>query len=683
MDIFGDISQLNGIGKQRKQKYNKLGIFTINDLLWHIPRNYIDFASYIPISSLKPGETAAVEVCVLKKRAQMIRKNLIIYTLSVTDGMYEINIKMFNALYYYNQIQVGNKYIFFGKVVKFGKTVELNFIDFISAEQEIMMFPIYNLTFGISSKMIAQNVKEILATLPDIPEYLPTEFLEKYNLATFEYAIKNIHFPKNREALKIASKRLTMDELVLFSLEIAKQKMENTIKNVHKIKKVNIDEFLNVEKFKPTNAQMRVIKELLDGMRKTYSMNRLIQGDVGCGKTFVAAASVFAVCKSGFQAAVMAPTEILVLQHYEYFSKIFSKLGIKIELICNKLKAKEKRDIIDKLRLKAIDCLIGTSALLSDYVEFSNLGLVITDEQHKFGVYQREKLQQKGNRPHTIIMSATPIPRTLAMMMYDNLEISIIDEMPQNRIPVKTYLVDSKYHSRVFTFIKKELDKGRQCFIVCPAIENDECPEDENKPNKNLKVVVEYAERLKKHEFKNYSVDFIHGKQNQKQRDEVMYNFKQNKIQLLVATTVIEVGIDIPNATVMVIENADYFGLAQLHQLRGRIGRGEYQSYCILISNLTSPKVKERLKFITNHYNGFEIAEYDLKTRGPGEFLGARQHGVFNFKMARYIDDVNKFVIAQNIANEIFKADPQLCKEKNRYINKYLEDKLNNFYKNQ
>ena len=673
--IFDGICCLKNVGKKREQQYNKLGIYSINDLLWHIPRGYIDFTSSVLISELKPDELFAVKAMVLSKSATRLRANLNMYTIRAADGRQEIDIKLFNLFYTFNQIKIGGEYVFFGRVTKVGRFAEMNLIDYESTLHELRMRPIYRLTAGLSSKIVALNVAEALTLLQQVSDYMPLKFCRELNLATFEYAMKNMHFPKNKEALKVAGQRLAMDELIMFNIGLLKQRVVNEQTNKVIIKNANLNEFLQTVDFEPTNAQLKVIDKIFGDMKQGKAMNRLVQGDVGCGKTFVAAAAIFAVCKSGFQAAVMVPTELLALQHYNYLDNILKKLGIKVECICSAKKAKEKRDIALRLQLGEIDCLVGTHALLSDYVEFFNLGLVITDEQHKFGVKQREKLSNKGQNPHTLVMSATPIPRTLAMIMYDNLDISVIDEMPKTRIPIKTYLVDSSYRARVYSFIKKELACGHQCYIICPLIEQDELEEETSKENK---AAIKYAEELKRGAFKDYEVACIHGKQTSEQKDRIMEEFKQNKLQVLVSTTVIEVGIDIANATVMLIENADCFGLAQLHQLRGRIGRGALQSYCVLLSDVKTQKVKERLAFMCRHNNGFEIAEYDLKSRGPGEFLGTKQHGAFNFKTARFMQDINGLLTAKNIAKEILKADGLLKQERNSYIKTYLEQKLVN-----
>ncbi|MGN1039220.1 MAG: DEAD/DEAH box helicase, partial [Oscillospiraceae bacterium] len=425
MKIFEGICCLKNVGKKREQQYNKLGIYSINDLLWHIPRGYIDFTSSVLISELKPGELFAVKAMVLSKSATKLRANLNMYTIRAADGRREIDIKLFNLFYTFNQIKIGGEYVFFGRVTKVGRFTEMNFMDYESTSHELRMRPIYSLTAGLSSKIVALNVAEALTLLQQVPDFMPLKFCRGLNLATFEYAMKNIHFPKNKEVLEVAGQRLATDELVMFNIGLLKQRVADEQTNKIIIKDVNLNEFLQTVDFEPTKAQLKVIDEIFGDIKQSKAMNRLVQGDVGCGKTFVAAAAIFAVCKSGFQAAVMAPTELLALQHYDYLNNILKKLGIKVECICGAKKVKEKREIALKLHLGEIDCLVGTHALLSDYVEFFNLGLVITDEQHKFGVKQREKLSNKGQNPHTLVMSATPIPRTLAMIMYDNLDISV------------------------------------------------------------------------------------------------------------------------------------------------------------------------------------------------------------------------------------------------------------------
>ncbi|GHV29203.1 ATP-dependent DNA helicase RecG [Clostridia bacterium] len=654
LNVSDKVIGLENVGTQRQKRYAKLGIHTINDLIWHLPRNYIDFNTHLKIRDVKNDGTFAIKGKVIKRRSAL-KKRLMIYTVTITDGVDSMEVKIFNAKQAYQTLVLDEEFMFWGKVTKTYGLVQMQLKAFVKFETELTMQPIYDLTAGLSSRMVAANVTDALQQLPHFQDLIPQKTKEEMNLVTLEYAFQNIHFPKNQEALIAAKKRLALDELINFSLNILKLTDNRKIQSQVQIENVDLSPLYETIGFAPTNAQRRAIDEIILNMQGNRIMRRLIQGDVGCGKTLVAIASIYIACKNGYQAAIMAPTEILATQHHGNLKKLFESLGIKVEILSGYLTKAKKTQIREQIKTGEIDCAVGTCALISDLVEFKNLGLVVVDEQHKFGVAQRQKLGAKGPNPHIMIMSATPIPRTLAMMAYNGLDISIIDEMPPGRKPAKTCFVDSSYRSRIYNFIKKELKNNRQCYIVCPLIEAEDENDLEDESTESLKSVIKHTKELQEGPFADYKIGFIHGKLKQKEKEQIMQDFKEKQTQILVSTTVIEVGIDVPNATVILIENAEKFGLAQLHQLRGRIGRSDLQSYCILLSDSGIPAVKKRLEFVAKHTNGFEVAEFDLESRGPGDFFGTKQYGTFSFKLAD-CHTANLLMKAQEIAKEIFES---------------------------
>lgn len=584
----------------------------------------------------------------------------------------------FNQKYINTKIHKGDKYLFYGKAIKnYGmismetpQIYNLNDIDKIQG-----LYPIYPLTYGITQNYLFKLVSEAYLNKPLIPDMLSNNFREKYGLCELNYAMQNIHFPKNFKAVNDARNRLIFDELFLLELALMSVK-ENSYeaKKNNFFKDVDISDFLDLLPFSLTNAQGSVISEIKKDMLSDKVMNRLVQGDVGSGKTIVAAIAMYIAVKNGYQAAMMAPTTILANQHFDELSKYFSKLGITTEIITSSTTKKNKRIICEKLKNKEIDIIIGTHSLIEDDVQFNNLGIVVTDEQHRFGVKQRIKLTNKGSNVETLVMTATPIPRTLAIMLYGDLDLSVIDEMPPGRKPVKTYVVDESYEQRIVNFIKKNIDEGRQAYVVCPLVEENE--------ELNLKSVEKIYEKYKNEYFKDLNVAFIHGKMKNKEKDEIMQEFKENKVNILISTTVIEVGISVSNATLMIIENADRFGLAALHQLRGRVGRGEYQSYCILKSNNKSISSKERLKIMEKSNSGFDVAQKDLELRGPGDFFGIRQSGLPEFKLADLLKDIKVLENAQKAAKELLKDDKNLEKEENKILKEELYNKFGDMLSN-
>jgi ATP-dependent DNA helicase RecG len=652
LDVSDKLTELKNVGKKRQELYAKLDIHTVADLIWHLPRNYIDFNSPLKIGEVKDEGTFTISGTVIKKQATL-KKKLTIYTITVTDGEDLMDIKVFNARQIYQALVPGETFVFWGKVTRIYGSIQMQLKSFTKFKTDLTMQPLYSLTAGLSSRMIAANISDVLRQLHHFQDLIPQKRREEMELVTLEYAFQNIHFPKNKEALAAAQKRLALNELVDFSLNILKLTEDRDLQSQVQVENVDLVTLYEAIGLRPTNAQKRAINEIFSNMQEKKVMRRLIQGDVGCGKTLVAIASAYTVCKNGYQAAIMAPTEILATQHYGNIKKLFESLGISTQILLGNLTEKQKQKAREQIKAGEINCIVGTSALISNLVEFKNLGLVVVDEQHKFGVKQRQKLGTKGINPHILIMSATPIPRTLAMMVYNGLDISIIDEMPPGRKPAKTCFVDSSYRGRIYNFMKRELKSGRQCYIICSLVETEEDLESEL--SKSLKSVIEYTKELQEGPFADYKIGFIHGKLKQKEKEQIMQNFKANKTQILVSTTVIEVGIDVPNATVILIENAERFGLAQLHQLRGRIGRSDLQSYCILLSDSGSTAVKKRLEFVAKHANGFEVAEFDLENRGPGEIFGIKQYGAFRFKLAD-CHNANLLLKAQEIAKEIFKS---------------------------
>lgn len=652
------IRYLKGVGDKNTELFNKLGVSTVGALLFFYPRTYEDWSEPYSISSCPINEPCCIKAIVdspIKKN--IIRAGMTIYKLKISDGLSTITINYFNNHYISKMLSTGQEYLFYGKVTVRNYQKEMNSPKFKEFVPSVGLRPIYNCTNGLTSGKIEACVKHAIELLPEtVNDPIPQDIRTKYELVDLKYAIQNIHFPQSKEALNKSKRRLVFEELLILQLGLLSLKNRATVKNSMRIKHDFFNEFIELIPFNLTNAQTKTIFECLNDMKsKTSTMNRLIQGDVGSGKTAVAAALAYSTYKNSMQTAFMAPTEILAEQHYNWFTSIFSEKDIKIALLTKSTKPARKREIKESLKNGEIDIVIGTHALLTDDVEFSSLCLVITDEQHRFGVSQRAKLASKGNSPHILIMSATPIPRTLALIIYSDLDISILNELPSGRQKIDTFLINSQKRTRAFNFIKKLINEGRQAYIVCPLVEENES---------NLASVKTYYDKIKSGIFKDINIGLVHGKLNSREKQKIMEDFYKRDIQLLISTTVIEVGIDNPNSVVMMIENAERFGISQLHQLRGRVGRGAFKSYCIMVSDAQNEEAIKRFKIMTDTNDGFKIADEDLKLRGPGDFFGEKQHGLPELKIANMITDLSTLKEAQALSAEIISEDPLLSSEK-------------------
>ena len=674
IDLKQSVQFIKGVGPSRVKLLNILGVYTIEDLISYYPRTYEDRTKITKIAELQDGQSAMIEaVTTSGASTARLRRNMTITKVIVEDDTGRALISWFNQDYVKTRIHAKEKYRFFGRVSKKSGITEFNSPVF-DAENEHKntgkIVPVYPTTKGLNQTSIRQAIENALALVNEkIEESLPEYIVKQYNLMSLEDATKQIHFPSNMEKFTLARKRLAFEELLTFQLALLslKTQYDNEIRGIKYDENVKMSDVINTLPFRLTKAQLRVLEEIDRDMESEKPMNRLLQGDVGSGKTIVAMISAYKAVKSGYQVAVMAPTTILATQHLENFNKILSSFGIKSELLISSLTKKQKQIVLDKLKSGEIDIIIGTHALLQENVEFKKLGLVVTDEQHRFGVKQRSIIAGKGNNPDVLVMTATPIPRTLAIVVYGDLDISIIDELPPNRKKIDTLAVRENMTARIVEFIKKNVDEGRQAYIVCPFVEDNEDME-------NVKSIEKLAKTYKDDIFKDYKVEILHGKMKPKEKDQVMQDFKDNKISILISTTVIEVGVDVPNANIMVIENAERFGLAQLHQLRGRVGRGEYKSYCILKYNGNSDLIRQRMETMTATDDGFKIAEKDLELRGSGEFFGTKQHGLPEFKIANIFDaeDIKILKLVQELAIKIEAEDSKLENGKNKKLKKMV-----------
>lgn len=642
------IIEVKGIGEKTEKLFHKLGIYSTDELLEFYPRNYDSYNVPTTVRELD-NEGIAAFLCVITS-SPVIRqaKKLSILMMNAKDKNGDtITLKWYNMPFLKGRFRIGMHFVFRGKVARnsfYGQNgnngeITLEQPEIFGLEEyekkQGTLLPVYRLTEGLSNKIVTKLVKQVLENCFETCEFLPEQILQKYELLSYEEAVKKIHFPANTLEMERARKRLAFNEFFLFIMALRRfKKEEEIILNEYKIEPSGqTDEFLKKLPYTLTNAQKRVLEEMRGDFMGKRVMNRLVQGDVGSGKTIVALAGLLDTAFAGFQGALMAPTEVLAIQHYEGICKMLEESGISIrtELLTGSMTAKEKRQAYERIELGLSKIIVGTHAMIQDRVLYKNLALVITDEQHRFGVKQREKLSDKGMYPHIMVMSATPIPRTLAIILYGDLDISIIDELPKGRLPIKNCVVGREYRLNAYKFMADEVKKGHQCYVICPMIEE----------NENLEAVdvVSYTDILREHLPPDITVDYLHGKMHAGVKNEKMDRFAANKIQILVSTTVIEVGVNVPNATVMMVENAERFGLASLHQLRGRVGRGDAQSYCIFVCTSGKKETKERLEILNKSNDGFEIADWDLKLRGPGDFFGIRQSGDMDFKIGDIYSD--------------------------------------------
>lgn len=647
---------------------SRLGVSDVNALVRLYPRIYEDWSQIKSINEAQIGELCCIKGIVGSPvRKNLIRKGLTLYKTEVTDGSGIMGITIFNSRFAAEKLTAGDEFLFFGRVGGNLYRKEMSSPEIEPAEGADRIRPIYPQTHGLNSKMIEKLVKTALTQCKDeLVDPIPLWLREKYCLMKLPDAFWNIHFPENPDYLEEARRRLIFEELLILQLGLEKMRSQTQKNAGAVIERDFSDEYFSLLPFSPTGAQRRAVKEAMRDMMSGRQMNRLLQGDVGSGKTAVAAALVYSAAKNSMQSALMAPTEVLAEQHYKTFLKLFEGCGIKVELLTGSDTAAQKRRKKEALRAGDIDLLIGTHAIIQSDVEFKSLALVITDEQHRFGVEQRNALGEKGKNPHLYVMSATPIPRTLALIIYGELDISVLDELPPGRQKIETYAVTSELRQRAYNYVKKHLDAGRQGYIICPLVDGDG---DETE----LASAVKYADELQHGAFRGYTVGLMHGKMKSADKKAVMQSFSNGETQLLVSTTVIEVGVDVPNAVIMVIENAERFGLSQLHQLRGRIGRGQYKSTCILITDAQNDTAQRRMKVMETTTDGFKIADEDLKLRGPGEFFGSRQHGLPEMKIADMLKDRGTLEETQQAANEIVARDPELSSPENAALNSEIQ----------
>lgn len=655
MKMTDKITALSGVAAKRAALYNKLGIETVGDLIEHFPKSYTDYSETVKIADAPINEQAVIKGFVTKKiPAARIRQGLVLYKVIVDDGSDTLTVVLYNNRFAYEALELDKEYRLFGRISGGFTRKEMNTPQVIAADETRLIRPKYALTEGLSPQMVITNMTEALRCVSEqVEEFIPDDIRHKYELCTEEYALRNIHFPESAHAAEISRRRLGFDELLVMQCAMGLLRDRSREVTGCPMKPVDIGEFERSLPFEMTGAQKRACGEIFRDMCGITPMNRLVQGDVGSGKTAVAAAACWFAYKNGCQSALMAPTEILARQHYATLKNFLEPLGINVGCLTGSMTQKQKNEIKAQLKSGDINVITGTHALISESTEFERLGLVITDEQHRFGVNQRKLFAMKGEKPHKLVMSATPIPRTLSLIIYGDLDISIINELPKGRQPVETYAVTGKLRSRALGFVKKELDAGRQGYIVCPMI-------DETDGNSELQAAKAYAEKIAAGELKGYTVGLLHGKMLPAEKDAVMADFKEGKIQLLVSTTVIEVGVDVPNATVIMIESSDRFGLSQLHQLRGRVGRGQYKSTCILLTDNATEETRARLKIMSSLHDGFAIAEEDLKMRGGGDFFGSRQSGLPPLKVADLYSDRQLLGDSSNAAKEILKNSPDL-----------------------
>ena len=668
------LRELKGVGEKTEKLFQKIGITTAEELLRYYPRTYDIYEEPVEIASAEEDKTVSIRVTIATGIYINQVRNLQVLTTTVADASGRLPVAWFNAPYLRGTLKKGSVFILRGKITRKKGRPQMEHPEIFTpaAYEEIIhsMQPVYGLTKGLSNKMITKLVHQILDTRPLHGEYLPEEIRERYQLADANYAIRTIHFPKNMQELLTARKRLVFDEFLLFvlAIQLLKEKTEEA-PNTFPMKPVwTTEEIIEGLPYDLTGAQKNVWHEIERDLSGHKLMSRLVQGDVGSGKTVIAFLAMVLSAENGFQSALMVPTEVLANQHYEGFLKLMEEQNITSchpVLLTGSTTARQKREIYQKIAAGEVNVIIGTHALIQEKVEYKNLGLVITDEQHRFGVRQREALTTRGNPPHVLVMSATPIPRTLAIILYGDLDISIIDELPAKRLPIKNCVVGTSYRPKAYSFIEKQVQMGRQAYVICPMVEESEGLDAEN--------VTDYARKLQEVLPGEIKVEILHGKMKPKEKNRIMEAFASDEIQVLVSTTVVEVGVNVPNATVMMVENAERFGLAQLHQLRGRVGRGEHQSYCIFIQGNNEENTSKRLKILNESNDGFYIAGEDLKLRGPGDLFGIRQSGLMEFKIGDIYNDAGILKNASEVAGEILALDFDLILPQHKALKEHLK----------
>ena len=671
------VTAVRGIGEKRAKSFEKLGVRTLYDLLSFFPRRYEDRSQTKPIALCMDGETVCISVIAADEpRLVRVRRGMELVKFRVADETGLADITYFNQNWMKNNIVRGAEYIFYGKMEVKGKHRSMANPTYEPAAREGTVtghiVPVYKLCRGLTQNSVLQSVRAGLDSCAEIlPETIPERFLRSRELARIQYAYENIHFPVDFHALELSRRRLVYEELFLFACAIQLQRDTHTVKTGKLFSIPDISEFYAALPYQPTNAQKRAVEDALRDFTSGKAMNRLVQGDVGSGKTLVAAALIWCTARNGAVSAFMAPTEILAQQHAQTLTSLLSPFGIRVCLLTGSMRTGEKKAIREGLQRKEIDLLVGTHALFTDNVEYPNLGLVITDEQHRFGVMQRSALIGKGEAPHVLVMSATPIPRTLALILYGDLDVSILDEMPPGRQEVDTFAVDSRYRARLNAFIRKQAEEGHQCFVICPMVEDDE----ENMLQLHSAESQAKALQLA---LPDLRVSCVHGRMKPREKNEIMASFSNGETDVLVSTTVVEVGVDVPNATLMLIETAERFGLSQLHQLRGRVGRGTAKSYCVLVSDTDNEESKQRLNILCKTNDGFRIAEEDLRLRGPGDFFGSRQHGLPEMHVADLGADTEVLKTAKEDADSVFEEDPELSHAEHQLIKERVLEMLQN-----
>lgn len=670
------ISEIKGIGAKTEELFQKLGVYTVGDILLHYPRNYVQYPEAKYVDEVAEGETAAVVGRVLKTPAVRRTRSMPVTVTAVGTPEVQMELVWFRMPYIKNQVSAGSTYVFYGKVQNKGRRLVMEQAAIYPTEKyaamEKMFLPVYSLTNGISNNLITKTIRAAMAEEQLFYDYLPQAIRDTFQLCEYNYAIRQIHFPDDMDTLIVARRRLVFEEFFLFILGMQYQK-EKRVRDENEFEFQTdsfVDDLEGKLPYELTGAQKRALSDVRKDMRGPFVMQRLIQGDVGSGKTILAFLAMADAAHNDYQSAIMAPTEVLARQHYETFTKLCEQFGLKIPvvLLTGSMTARQKRMAYESLQLYPNAMVVGTHALIQEKAVYDNLALVITDEQHRFGVRQREIFAEKGRHPHILVMSATPIPRTLAIILYGDLDISVVDEVPAQRLPIKNCVVDTGYRPKAYAFIENEVKKGHQAYIICPLVEEVESMELEN--------ATDYVKKLRTIFPEEIQLGLLHGQMKPEQKNKVMNAFLKNEVQVLVSTTVVEVGVNVPNATVMMIENAERFGLAQLHQLRGRVGRGDAQSYCIMINASKSKTAQKRLDILNRSNDGFEIASADLKLRGPGDFFGIRQSGELQFVLGDIYQDAAVLQQAAESVARLLADDPELLCEEHENLRRYMEDFL-------